>query len=92
MKVSSLLWGLLLGAVANVVAQGAVEEDDDEIPADFSQETTEFDGKKVPPILELTPDTFDTEIKASKYMLVKLYRFVEACPQARLSPRNTNIE
>lgn len=90
MKVSSLLWGLLLGAVANVVAQGAAEEDDDEIPADFSQETTEFDGKKVPPILELTPDNFDTEIKASKFMLVKLYRCVNARLQTHLSGRNTN--
>lgn len=72
MKFSSLLWGLLLGAVASVAAQDA--EDDDEIPADYSQETTDFDGKKVPPLLELTPDTFDKEIKASKYMLVKHYR------------------
>lgn len=76
MKFSSLLWGMLLGAVANVAAQDA--EDDDEIPADYSQETTEFDGKKVPPIKELTPDTFATEIKSSKYMLVKHYRCVHS--------------
>lgn len=76
MKVNSLLWGLLLGAAANVVALGAEEEEDD-IPADFSQEVTEFDGKKVPPLLEVTPDTFDKEIHASKYLLVKLYRCVE---------------
>lgn len=79
MKVSSLLWGLLLGAAADVMAQGAEEEE--EIPVDFSQEVTEFDGKKVPPILELTPDTFDKEIKASKHMVVKLYR----CADPRLN-------
>lgn len=90
MKFSSLLWGLLLGAVANVVAQDAEDEFDDEIPADFSQEMTEFDGKKVPPILELTPDNFDTEIKASKYMLVKLYRCVDPRLQTRWSGGNTN--
>lgn len=78
MKLSSLLWGLLLGAVANAVAQGEEEDDYDEIPADYSQETTVFDGKKVPPVLELTPDNFDKEIKASKYMLVKLYRCVDS--------------
>lgn len=72
MKLSSLVWGLLLAAVAQVVAEDA--EDDDIIPDDYSLQTTEFDGKKVPPILELTPDNFDKEIKGSKYMLVKLYR------------------
>ncbi|KAJ1299292.1 hypothetical protein OPQ81_003782 [Rhizoctonia solani] len=70
MRLSSLVWGLLLGAVAHVAAQ---EEDDEEIPADYSQEYTKFDGKTVPPILELTPDTFEKEIKASKYMLIKHY-------------------
>lgn len=75
MKFSSLLWGMLLGAVVNVAAQDA--EDDDEIPADYSQETTEFDGKKVPPLKELTPDTFAKDIKSSKYMLVKHYRYIQ---------------
>lgn len=83
MKLSSLLWGLLLGAVANVAAQDA--EEDEEIPADYSQETTQFDGKKVPPLLELTPDNFETEIKASKYMLVKHYRCVH--PRLPFQPR-----
>lgn len=81
MKFSSLLWGVLLGAVANVTAQNT--EEDDEIPADYSQETTEFDGKRVPPLLELTPDNFARELKASKYILVKHYR----CVQPRLSYR-----
>ncbi|KAK7721042.1 hypothetical protein SLS64_001336 [Diaporthe eres] len=67
MRFSSLAWGLLLGATARVAAQDDFE--DDEIPEDKSLETTTFDGIKVPPMLELTPDNFETEIKKSKYML-----------------------
>lgn len=74
MRLSSLAWGLLLGATARVAAQDDFE--DDEIPEDKSLETTTFDGIKVPPMLELTPDNFDTEIKKSKYILVKHYRCV----------------
>lgn len=74
MRLSSLAWGLLLGATARVAAQDDFE--DDEIPEDKSLETTTFDGIKVPPMLELTPDNFETEIKKSKYMLVKHYRCV----------------
>lgn len=73
MRLSSLVWGLLLGAVAHVAAQ---EEDEEEIPADYSQEYTDFDGKKVPPLLELTPDNFEKEIKGAKHLMVKHYRFV----------------
>ncbi|KAL1858900.1 hypothetical protein Daus18300_009769 [Diaporthe australafricana] len=71
MRLSSLSWGLLLGASARVAAEDDFE--DDEIPEDKSLETTTFDGIKVPPMLELTPDNFETEIKKSKYMLVKHY-------------------
>ncbi|KAG6366662.1 hypothetical protein INS49_000841 [Diaporthe citri] len=71
MRFSSLAWGLLLGATARVAAQDDFE--DDEIPEDKSLETTTFDGIKVPPMLELTPDNFEAEIKKSKYMLVKHY-------------------
>lgn len=79
MRLSSLAWGLLLGAAART---GAQEDDyDDEIPEDKSLETTTFDDIKVPPMLELTPDNFETEIKKSKYMLVKHYRCV---PGSRL--------
>lgn len=73
MKLSSLVWGLLLGAITHVAAQ---DEEEEEIPADYSQEYTEFDGKQVPPVLELTPNNYDKEIKASKYMLVKHYRCI----------------
>lgn len=83
MKFSSLVLGLLLGAVTRVVAEDVA--DDDVIPDDYSLETTEFDGKKVPPLLELTPDNFDKEIKGSKYMLVKLYR----CAPTRVHPTTT---
>ncbi|POS80667.1 thioredoxin [Diaporthe helianthi] len=71
MRLSSLAWGLLLGAVTRVAAQD--DDYDDEIPEDKSLETTTFDGIKVPPMLELTPDNFESEIKKSKYMLVKHY-------------------
>jgi protein disulfide-isomerase len=77
MKLSSLVWGLLLGAAVHVAGQ---EEDEEEIPADYSQEYTKFDGKTVPPMLELTPDNFEKEMKGSKYMLVKHYRFVALYP------------
>jgi protein disulfide-isomerase len=58
---------LLFGAAALVVA--GVADDDDEAP-----EPTFFNGKKVPPMLELTPDNWEKEHKASKYLLVKHYR------------------
>jgi protein disulfide-isomerase len=58
---------LLFGAAAVVVA--GVADDDDEAP-----EPTFFNGKKVPPMLELTPDNWEKEHKASKYLLVKHYR------------------
>ncbi len=61
MRLSSL--ALLLGAAACGAAAG-----------DPAQENTYFDGKKVPPILQLGPDTFDKEVKASKWLMVKHYR------------------
>lgn len=73
MRLSSLAWGLLLGAAARVTAQDD-DFDDEEIPEDKSLETTIFDGKQVPPMLELTPANYNTEIKKTKYMVVKHYR------------------
>lgn len=75
MRLSSLAWGLLLGAAARVAAQDD-NIDDEEIPEDKSLETTIFDGKQVPPMLELSPANYDTEIRKSKYMVVKHYRYV----------------
>jgi protein disulfide-isomerase len=64
-----LHWSLLLGAVARAVA-----EDDYDFEDDAPKEATFFNGKKVPPMLELTPDNWEQESKASKYLLVKHYR------------------
>lgn len=36
---------------------------------------TLFNGVKVPPMLEITPDTFEKEKSASKYLLIKHYRY-----------------
>lgn len=59
---------LLLGAAARAVAQGA---DDDELEP--PRQPTFFNGKKVPPMLELTPHNIDKEMTASKYLMVKHY-------------------
>lgn len=39
-----------------------------------AREPTYFNGIKVPPMLELTPDNWEKEIKASKYIIVKHFR------------------
>ncbi|KAK4157313.1 thioredoxin-like protein [Chaetomidium leptoderma] len=62
-----LNWSLLFGAAALVVAESL---DDDE---DAPRENTYFNGKKVPPMLELTPDNWEKEHAASKYLMVKHY-------------------
>ena len=67
MRLTSI--ALLLGAVL----RGTTAKSDAE-STDLTRENTYFDGKKVPPILELTPDNFKTESKASKWLLVKHYR------------------
>jgi len=60
---------LALGAVPWGVAASGDQK------SDPTRENTYFDGKKVPPILELTPDNFKAESKASKWLLVKHYRY-----------------
>ncbi len=59
---------LLLGAAALVVAE-STDLDEEE-----TREATHFNGIKVPPMLELTPDNWEKEYKVSKYLLVKHYR------------------
>jgi len=59
---------LLFSAAALVVADSA--DADDEEP----REATHFNGIKVPPMLELTPENWEKEYKVSKYLLVKHYR------------------
>lgn len=60
----------LFGAAALVAAQSP-SMDDDEEPV---KTPTYFNGKEVPPMLELTPSNWDKELKASKYLMVKHYR------------------
>ncbi|TDZ22743.1 Uncharacterized protein C8034_v005147 [Colletotrichum sidae] len=64
MRLSSLL---LFAASALVSGVAAAGKDQDE------RESTYFNSIKVPPLLELTPDTFDKEVKASQFMLIKHY-------------------
>ncbi|KAF6840908.1 disulfide isomerase [Colletotrichum plurivorum] len=64
MRLSPLF--LFLGSTLLSGVQAAGKEQDD-------RENTYFNSMKVPPILELTPDTFDKEVKASKFMLIKHY-------------------
>ncbi|KAI5921533.1 thioredoxin-like protein [Camillea tinctor] len=68
---SLVLW---LGAAALGTAQ-AVGPGADDIQ---DKENTYFNGKKVPPLLELTPDNWDKELASNKYMVVKY--FSPYCP------------
>ncbi|KAK4160775.1 thioredoxin-like protein [Cladorrhinum sp. PSN259] len=63
-----LNFSFLLGAAALVA--GSPPEPAEE---DATRENTYFDGKKVPPMLELTPANWEKEAKASKYLMVKHY-------------------
>ncbi|KAI1850166.1 hypothetical protein JX266_004545 [Neoarthrinium moseri] len=72
MRLSSL--ALLLGASALGAAQAIGAEKDD----DPAKENTYFNGQRVPPVLDLTADTFAKEVKQSKYLVVKY--FSPYCP------------
>lgn len=65
---------LLLGAArwATAVASEA------EVEEDLTRENTYFNAIKVPPLLELTPDNWDAELKVSKFLFVKHYS--PSCP------------
>jgi protein disulfide-isomerase len=69
MKLTSL--ALLFSAVTSGIAQavGADTTDDPE------KENTYFNGKRVPPLLELTADTFEKEVQASKFLVVKYFKY-----------------
>lgn len=69
MKLSVLL---LLGSAA---WSAAAADDDDK---DVEKENTYFNAKMVPPMLELTPENFKKELKASKFLMVK--GFSPYCP------------
>lgn len=64
MKLSSLF---VLGATAIV---GAAAQDE----IDKTRENTFFNGIKVPPPLDLSPDNFEEASHASKWLMVKHYR------------------
>ncbi|KAL2024548.1 hypothetical protein VTK56DRAFT_7591 [Thermocarpiscus australiensis] len=66
-------FSLLLGAAALALASPP-EVDEDDAP----RESTYFNGKKVPPMLELTPDNWEKEIRASRFLMVK--HFSPSCP------------
>lgn len=68
MRFSSLaLW---LGASVLGAAQ-AIGADKDNDP---QKENTYFNGKRVPPLLELTADNFAEEVAKTKYLVVKYFR------------------
>ena len=64
MRLSSFLFGAATMAAAVVAADDANPD----------KENTYFNGKKVPPMLELTESNFDKEVNASKWLMVKYYR------------------
>ncbi|KAI0132462.1 thioredoxin-like protein [Xylariales sp. AK1849] len=72
MRLASL--ALFLGASALGAAQAIGAEIDD----DPAKENTYFNGKKVPPLFELTADNFAEEVKQTKYLVVKY--FSPYCP------------
>ncbi|KAI0204874.1 thioredoxin-like protein [Astrocystis sublimbata] len=76
MRLSSL--ALLLGAVTSGLAQAIGADTKD----DLEKENTYFNGKRVPPLLELTADNFDTEVQASKFLVVKYFN--PYCPHCQL--------
>ncbi|KAK8119063.1 thioredoxin [Apiospora kogelbergensis] len=67
MRLASL--ALLLGASV----LGAAQAIGPAIPDDVAKDSTHFNGKKVPPLLELTADNFDKEVNLTKYLVVKYY-------------------
>ncbi|KAI0521318.1 thioredoxin-like protein [Xylaria bambusicola] len=76
MRLTSL--ALFFGAVTAGLAQaiGADKTDDP------GKENTYFNGKRVPPLLELTSDNFNEEAQASKFLVVKYFN--PYCPHCQL--------
>jgi protein disulfide-isomerase len=61
--------------LASSIWRVAAETDDGEEEVQ-TKENTYFGGKKVPPLLELTPDNFEKESKKAEWLMVKHYKFV----------------
>lgn len=68
MRLSSLALWLGASALGAAQAIGADKENDPK------KENTYFNGKKVPPLLELTADNFAEEVAKTKYLVVKYFR------------------
>lgn len=69
-----LRWlALFFGAVTLTIAQGTDADTTDDIDEPEVKETY-FNGIKVPPLLEITGDSFDKEVKASKFLVVKYFK------------------
>lgn len=71
MRLSAL--ACLLGAASLAVAYDPDEP--------VEQEGHIFNGQRVPEMLELTAETFEQETHASKFLIVKNYRFVATADQ-----------
>lgn len=71
-------FALLAGAVALAQAQSLSFGKD----AASAKKSTTFNGVTVPPLLELNPSNFDDEMKQTKYLMVKHYRYFS--PSLRL--------
>lgn len=65
-------FALLAGAVALASAETLSEKE--EIS---KKDTTTSDGLAVPALLELTPTNWQTELKKSKFIMIKHFRYVE---------------
>lgn len=60
----------MLGAATLAVAGTSPTDTEDEV----TEENTHFNQIQVPPMKEFTPDNWDAEVKASKFLMVKHYR------------------
>lgn len=70
-------FALLAGAAALTRAQSLNKE------AMNSKKATTFNGVTVPPLLEITPSNFEDELKQTKYLMVKHYRYAQLSNSAK---------
>lgn len=73
MRLASLALFLSAAVLGSAQAVGSETYDNPD------RENTYFNNKRVPPILELTADNFEKEVKLTKFLVVKYYRYVIAC-------------
>ncbi|KAI1111793.1 thioredoxin-like protein [Nemania sp. NC0429] len=76
MRLTSL--AVLLGAVSSGIAQIIGADTTDKAGV----ESTTFNGKRVPPLLELTPSNFEQEINATQFLVVKFFN--PWCPHCQM--------